>query len=91
MSVDVAARFGDNLKRQRKLADLSQDEVSYRASLHRTEVSQIERGLRLCRVDTVAKLAGALEIEPAKLLEGISWEPGDIRIGQFKPDPGDTL
>lgn len=89
--MDIAARFGDNLKRQRRLADLSQDELSYRASLHRTEVSQIERGLRMPRVDTVAKLAGALEIDPGKLYEGIVWEPGDIRYGQFKPDPGDTL
>jgi transcriptional regulator with XRE-family HTH domain len=89
--MDVAARFGDNLRRQRKLADLSQDELSYRASLHRTEVSQIERGLRLCRVDTVAKLAGAMEIDPGKLFEGIAWEPGDVRYGQFKPDPNATL
>lgn len=89
--MDVAARFGDNLKRHRKLADLSQDEVAFRASLHRTEVSQTERGLRLCRVDTVVKLAGALEIEPGKLFEGIGWEPGDIRIGRFKPDSDATL
>lgn len=82
--MDVAACFGDNVKRQRKLADLSQDELSYRASLHRTEVSQIERGLRLCRVDTVAKLAGAMGIDPGKLFEGIAWEPGDVRLGQFK-------
>jgi len=61
MNVDIAARFGDNLKRLRKRADLSQEEVSYRASLHRTEISQLERGLRLPRVDTVAKLAAALD------------------------------
>jgi len=81
--VDVAARFGDNLRRQRKLADLSQEELSYRASLHRTEVSQLERGLRRARVDTVAKLAGAMEIDPGRLFEGIEWEPGDLRRGRF--------
>ena len=82
--MNAAERFGDNLKRQRKLADLSQDEVSIRASIHRTEVSQLERGLRHARVDTVAKLAGALEVEPGKLFEGIVWEPGDLQIGRFK-------
>jgi transcriptional regulator with XRE-family HTH domain len=91
VSMDVAARFGDNVKKQRKLVDLSQDELSYRASLHRTEVSQIERGLRLCRVDTVAKLAGAMEIDAGKLFEGIVWEPGDVRLGRFKPDQDATL
>lgn len=83
-SFDIAARFGDNLKRQRKLADMSQDDVSWRASLHRTEVSQLERGLRVPRIDTVAKLAGALEVDPGELFEGIVWEPGNVRYGSFK-------
>lgn len=89
--MSIAARLGANLRRERRRAGLSQEEVSYRASLHRTEVSQIERGLRLCRVDTVAKLAGALEIDAGKLFEGIAWEPGNVRHGQFKPDDNATL
>lgn len=89
--MNAAERFGANLKRQRRLADMSQDEVAFRASVHRTEISQLERGLRHARVDTVAKLAGAIEIDPGKLFEGIVWEPGGIRIGQFKPDDSGTL
>jgi transcriptional regulator with XRE-family HTH domain len=89
--MDVAARFGDNLARQRKLADLSQDDLAFRASLHRTEISQLERGLRHARVDTVAKLAGAMEIDPGRLFEGIVWKPGEVRRGRFKPDQDDTL
>jgi transcriptional regulator with XRE-family HTH domain len=83
MNVDIAARFGDNLKRLRKKADLSQDEVSYRASLHRTEVSQLERGLRIPRVDTVAKLAAALDADPGEFFEGIAWTPAEIQHGHF--------
>lgn len=90
VSVDVAARFGDNLRRQRKLADLSQDDLAFRASLHRTEISQLERGLRRARVDTVAKLAGAMEIDPGRLFEGIVWESGDLRRGRFKPAGEET-
>jgi transcriptional regulator with XRE-family HTH domain len=82
--IDVAARFGDNLARQRKLADLSQEELSLRASLHRTEVSQLERGLRLPRIDTLVKLTGSLEISADELLEGITWTPGDYRPGGFE-------
>ena len=81
--MNVAERFGDNLRRQRKLADLSQDDLAFRASLHRTEISQLERGLRRARVDTVAKLAGAIEIDPGRLFEGIAWESGDLRRGRF--------
>lgn len=89
--MSVAVRFGQNLARQRRLADLSQDEVSVRAGVHRTEVSQLERGLRHARVDIVAKLAAALEVDPGELFEGIVWQPGDIRRGQFKPEPDATL
>jgi transcriptional regulator with XRE-family HTH domain len=82
--VSVAEQFGANLARIRKRADMSQEEVSFRASVHRTEVSQLERGLRVARVDTVAKLAAALEVDPGDFFEGIVWEPGDVRHGQFK-------
>jgi len=57
--MDVAAQFGDNLVRRRKLAGVSQDELSVRASVHRTEISQLERGLRIPRIDTLVKLAAA--------------------------------
>lgn len=83
MSFDIAARFGDNLKRVRAAADLSQDELAVRASLNRSEVSQIERGLRTPRVDTLVKLSSSLEIDPAELLKGIEWRPGETRRGSF--------
>ena len=82
--MDIAAQFGDNLIRARKSADMSQDEVSVRASVHRTEISQLERGLRIARVDTLAKLCVCLEVEAGELMEGINWSPGDVRRGQFR-------
>jgi transcriptional regulator with XRE-family HTH domain len=84
--VDIAARFGDNLARCRRRADLSQDELSVRASLHRTEISQLERGLRLARIDTLIKLMGSLEASADELLAGMSWDPGDTRIGKFRAE-----
>jgi transcriptional regulator with XRE-family HTH domain len=86
--IDIAALFGDNLKRQRKLADISQEELSVRASLHRTEVSQLERGLRIPRIDTVVKLARSLEVPVPDLLTGIDWEPGSAVYGRFKESGG---
>jgi hypothetical protein len=52
-------------------------------SLHRTEVSQVERGLRLCRIDTLVKLAASLEVSADDLLAGITWSLGDYRPGGF--------
>lgn len=89
--MSVAKQFGENLARQRKLADQSQEETAIRAGLHRTEISNLERGLRLARADTIAKLAAALEADPGEFFEGIVWQPGDIRYGQFKPDDSATL
>lgn len=84
--MDIAARFGDNLVRCRKAAALSQDELSVRASVHRTEISQLERGLRVARIDTLIKLACSLEVSADELLLGMTWDPGDTRIGRFREE-----
>ena len=85
-SLEIARRFGENLVRARKRASVSQEELGFRASLHRTEVGQLERGVRLARIDTVVKLAGALKVPPGSLLDGMAWEPGDFRPGEFSTE-----
>lgn len=80
----LAQRFGKNLVTARKAADVSQEGLAFLASLHRTEVGMIERGIRLARIDTLVKLAGALEVSPADLLQGIDWKPTDPRVGSFQ-------
>jgi transcriptional regulator with XRE-family HTH domain len=79
----VADQFGANLAYCRRRAKLSQEELAVMASLHRTAVGQIERGERVCRVDTLIKLAGSLGIPPGELLDGMGWDPGETRLGQF--------
>lgn len=80
----VAARFAENMHRCRTRAGLSQEEVGYRSSLHRTEISLLECASRVPRIDTVVKIAGALEVEPGALLEGISWNAGHVIFGEFR-------
>lgn len=83
----VRRRLAENLGRRRRLADLSQEELGYRASLHRTEISLLERGSRTPRIDTLMRLAGGLECEAAVLLTGISWSAGSlVKKGQFYLD-----
>ncbi|HEU4736206.1 MAG TPA: helix-turn-helix transcriptional regulator [Solirubrobacterales bacterium] len=81
--MDVAARFGENLVRCRRRANLTQEELAHNASLHRTEVGLLERGGRIPRIDTLVKLAGALSIPPSDLIEGIGWTPGSVTVGSF--------
>jgi len=83
-------RFALNLRRARKRADLSQEEVAMRASVHRTEISSLERALRVACIDTLVKLAGALEVPPGCLLDGIAWERAEYARGEFRPAPRET-
>ncbi|HEY1848608.1 MAG TPA: helix-turn-helix transcriptional regulator [Opitutaceae bacterium] len=80
----LAERFGENLRRVRRREDLSQERLAKRASLHRTEIGLLEHGERVCRIDTLIRLAGAMAAPPAELLDGIGWIPGP-------PDPGGTF
>jgi len=87
--LDVARRFGANLRRARRRADLSQEQLGSRASLHRTAIGLLERGARMPRIDTLVKLATALEIPPHELVEGIAWTPGTTEAGAFSIESGD--
>lgn len=80
----LAECFAQNLVAERERAELSQEELGLRASLHRTEISQLERALRVARIDTVAKLAGALGVPTSRLLDGIAWNPGEYTPGSFR-------
>jgi transcriptional regulator with XRE-family HTH domain len=73
-----AAKFsrhlGRNLVELRGRVGLSQQGTADRAGLHRTEVALIEGGKRIPRLDTIVKLAGAVEVEPCALLMGMAWK-----------------
>ena len=72
----MKVRFGQNLARWRERAEVSQEELSFRASIHRTEVSLLERGERMPRVDTALRLAGSLGVLLDDLVVGLEWRPG---------------
>jgi transcriptional regulator with XRE-family HTH domain len=72
-SEDVAVRFGANLVRLRRRARMSQEELAFRASLHRTQIGNLEHGKRLAGIDTLLKLCSALEVDSCELLDGIFW------------------
>jgi transcriptional regulator with XRE-family HTH domain len=82
--VDFAERFAGNLARHRKAAGLTQEELSIRAGLNRSQVGLIEQGNRLPRIDTFVKLVGALGIPAEQLLEGLKWEPSTTKAGEFE-------
>jgi len=87
--MEVARQFGENLRRLRKGAGISQEELGFRCSLHRTEIGLLERGARVPRIDTLIKIASGLGVRiDCKLLDGISWVPPTAptatEAGEFK-------
>lgn len=70
--VEPREQFAHNLRTQRKALGLSQEALGDACGLHRTEVSLLERAGRDPRLGTIVRLARALRISPAHLLEDIS-------------------
>lgn len=60
--------FGNNVREIRKLKGFSQEELAYRADLHRTYIGMIERAEKNITLINIEKIAKALEIEIYKLL-----------------------
>lgn len=59
------------IREQRESKRLSQEVVSGLAGLDRTHYSKIERGLRMPNLDTLFKIAAALDIPPHQLVTEI--------------------
>ncbi len=64
-------QFGMRVRELRLERNLSQEDLAELADLHRNYVSQIECGRRNLSLLNVIKLARALKVRPAKLLEQI--------------------
>ena len=70
--LDVKKPFGAAVKAWRSRLRISQEELAGRAGLHRTYVSDIERGARNLSLESIDRLARALEISTATLF---SYDP----------------
>jgi transcriptional regulator with XRE-family HTH domain len=68
--VPIETAFGEVLRSARQQRGLSQEALADAASLHRTYVSQIERGLKSPTLDAMSRLAGALEVQLHVLIRG---------------------
>ncbi len=67
--MDVVQLLGANVRRYRKLAGMSQEELALESGMKRSYVSDLERGTRNPSVRALGRLAAALKVEPSVLLE----------------------
>lgn len=61
--------FAYNIKRLREEQGLSQEALADLAGLHRTYVGSVEREERNISIDNIERIALALNVSPASLLE----------------------
>ena len=64
--------LGGKIKALRLERGLSQEELAYRANLHRSYISQIERGSRNIAFENLLGIARALETTLATLTDGVA-------------------
>jgi transcriptional regulator with XRE-family HTH domain len=65
----ILIEFGDKVRELRKEMGISQEELSYKADLHRTYIGMIERAEKNITLVNIEKIAKALEIEVSELLK----------------------
>jgi CheY-like chemotaxis protein len=66
---DLKVLFGTTIKSKRSQLGMSQEELADRAGLHRTYVSDVERGVRNVSLISIEKLAHALGLSVWRLFE----------------------
>ncbi|OGD81474.1 transcriptional regulator [Candidatus Collierbacteria bacterium RIFOXYD1_FULL_40_9] len=61
-------KLGNKIRKVRKQQNISQEELGFRAGIHRTYVGSIERGEQNVSIDNIHKLARALKVSVSELL-----------------------
>lgn len=66
---EILREFGLRVQKERKKLGISQEELAYRAGLHRTYIGMIERAERNITLGNIKKLADALQLRIKDLFE----------------------
>ena len=59
---EILIKFGNRVRELRKLKNLSQEELAFRADVHRTYIGMIERAEKNITLLDIEKIASALEV-----------------------------
>ena len=57
------------MRQVRRLKEISQEELSFRANVSKTYINEVERGSRAVSIDVMGRIADALEMPLEKLLQ----------------------
>ncbi|KJK04614.1 transcriptional regulator [Burkholderiaceae bacterium 26] len=65
----LVAIFAHNVRRRRIALGLSQEQLAEKAGVHRTYVGMLERSEKNVTIYNIERIATALQVEPATLLQ----------------------
>lgn len=65
---EILNLFGENVRKYRRLLNISQEELAHRADLHRTYIGMIERAEKNITLVNIEKIANALEVKIEDLI-----------------------
>jgi transcriptional regulator with XRE-family HTH domain len=71
---ELSFSLGRIIAARRQKAGLSQEDLAAKAGIHRTYVSQLERGLKSPTINVLARVAAALDTRPSQLLRLLEKE-----------------
>ncbi len=64
---EILVKFGQRVREIRKEKNLSQEDLSYKADLHRTYIGMIERAEKNITLVNIEKIAKALNVDLIEL------------------------
>jgi|TARA_B100000315_G_C14566539_1_gene583253 transcriptional regulator with XRE-family HTH domain len=66
---EILKKFGDRVRELRNAKNITQEELAFRAGLHRTYIGMIERAEKNITLNNIEKIANALQTNIKDLVD----------------------
>lgn len=70
-NISIQVKFGQVIRARRLHLNITQEELAFRANLHRTYIADVERGSRNLSLKNIEAIIGALEINLSEIFKSI--------------------
>lgn len=71
MESNINTAFGKHIAKLRKMQEISQEELAFRCSVHRTYIGALERGEKSPTLNTIEKLAKGFNMPMVELFKNL--------------------
>jgi transcriptional regulator with XRE-family HTH domain len=68
MKKEILVKFGEKVRQERLKKNLSQEELAYKAGVHRTYIGMIERAEKNITLENIEKISNGLNVNIKDLI-----------------------